>query len=91
MINICINKSIKPLVQDNSTKLMEEYQTLEKVSDELRKVEETLSLLLNNRKEEEKPGYWTRVAIRLNKIFFIFYVTIISLFLSFIFLKWSNA
>ncbi|XP_026207666.1 5-hydroxytryptamine receptor 3A-like [Anabas testudineus] len=75
---------------DNGTKLMEEYHALEKLSDELRNVEKTLSLLLNNRKEEEKPGYWTTVAMRLNKIFFIFYVTMIGLFLAFIFLKWNT-
>lgn len=69
---------------------MEEYHALEKLSDELRNVEKTLSLLLNNRKEEEKPGYWTTVAMRLNKIFFIFYVTMIGLFLAFIFLKWNT-
>ncbi|KAM6899196.1 5-hydroxytryptamine receptor 3A-like [Lycodopsis pacificus] len=48
--------------EGNSNKLIEEYHALEKLSDELREMEKTLSLLLNNRKEEEKPGYWTRVA-----------------------------
>ncbi|KAK2820595.1 hypothetical protein Q5P01_023554 [Channa striata] len=77
--------------EDNSTKLREEYHALEKLSDELKAMEKTLALLLNSRKEEEKPGYWTRLAKRLNKVFFIFYVTIVSLFLVFIFLKWNIA
>ncbi|KAK2820596.1 hypothetical protein Q5P01_023555 [Channa striata] len=77
--------------EDNSTKLREEYHALEKLSDELKAIEKTLALLLNSRKEEEKPGYWTRLAKRLNKVFFIFYVTMVSLFLVFIFLKWNIA
>ncbi|XP_078136078.1 5-hydroxytryptamine receptor 3A-like [Sander vitreus] len=51
--------------EDNSSKLIE-YHALEKLSDELREMEKTLSLHLNNRKEEEKPGYWTKVAKKLN-------------------------
>ncbi|KAM9336930.1 5-hydroxytryptamine receptor 3A-like [Symphorus nematophorus] len=62
--------------EGNSSKMMEEYQALQKLSDELREMEKTLSLLLSSRKEEEKPGYWTRVAKRVNKVFFIFYVTV---------------
>ncbi|XP_054455505.1 5-hydroxytryptamine receptor 3A-like [Anoplopoma fimbria] len=54
---------LQPVAKEgNSSKLIEEYHALEKLSDELREMEKTLSLLLNNRKEEEKPGYWTRVA-----------------------------
>uniref|UniRef100_UPI0014481CA3 5-hydroxytryptamine receptor 3A-like n=1 Tax=Epinephelus lanceolatus TaxID=310571 RepID=UPI0014481CA3 len=48
--------------QHNSSKLIEEYHALEKLSDELKEMEKTLSQLLSNRKEEEKPGYWTGVA-----------------------------
>ncbi|XP_067345193.1 uncharacterized protein [Channa argus] len=75
--------------EDNRAKLMEECQALEKLSGELKAIEKTLALLLNNRKEEEKPGYWTRVAKRFNKVFFIGYVTVVSMFLVFIFLKWN--
>ncbi|AWP17967.1 putative 5-hydroxytryptamine receptor 3A-like [Scophthalmus maximus] len=57
-------------------KLVEEYGALEEVSDELRKVEKTLTLLLRSRRDEFEPGYWTRVAQRVNKAFFIFYVTL---------------
>ncbi|XP_068439547.1 5-hydroxytryptamine receptor 3A-like [Clinocottus analis] len=77
--------------ESNGGKLIEEYHAMEKLSDELREVEKTLSLLLNNRKEEEKPGYWTRVAKKVNKYFFIFYVTVICLFLIVIFFQWNNA
>ncbi|XP_070783700.1 5-hydroxytryptamine receptor 3A-like [Enoplosus armatus] len=77
--------------QGNSSKLTEEHHALEKLSDELREMEKTLTLLLSNRKEEEKPGYWTRVANRVNRVFFIFYITVVSLFLTFVFLEWNNA
>ncbi|XP_073345268.1 5-hydroxytryptamine receptor 3A-like [Pagrus major] len=63
--------------QGSSNQLTEESHALEKVSDELREVEKTLSLVLKSRKEEAKPaGYWTRVTKRINKAFFIFYVTV---------------
>ncbi|XP_029312564.1 5-hydroxytryptamine receptor 3A-like [Cottoperca gobio] len=48
--------------EGNSSKLIEEYHGLDKLSDELKEMEKTLFLLLSNTKEEEKPGYWTRVA-----------------------------
>ncbi|XP_026171884.1 5-hydroxytryptamine receptor 3A-like [Mastacembelus armatus] len=77
--------------EGNSTNLMEEYDTLEKLSEGLREMEKTLSLLLNSRKDENKPGYWTRVAKTLNRVFFILYVNVVSLFLVFIFLNWHMA
>ncbi|XP_070708499.1 5-hydroxytryptamine receptor 3A-like [Pempheris klunzingeri] len=77
--------------EGNSGKLIEEYHALEKLSDELREMEKTLSLLLGNMKEKEKPAYWTRVAKRVNRVFFIFYVTVVFLFLVFIFIKWNDA
>lgn len=89
-IHNCIKQSTKLLLQGNSSK-QQEYHALEKVSEELRDMEKTLSLLLSNRKEEDKPGYWTRVAKRVNKVFFIFYVILVGLFLTVIFLKWDNA
>ncbi|XP_054860161.1 5-hydroxytryptamine receptor 3A-like [Amphiprion ocellaris] len=75
--------------QDNGCKLTEEYQALERLSDALKEMEKTLSLLLHNRKDEEKPGYWTRVAKRVNRVFLIFYVTMVSVFLACIFINWS--
>lgn len=89
-VHNCVNQSTKTYLQDNSSKI-EEYHALEKLSDELREMEKTLSLLLNNRKEEEKPGYWTKVAKKVNRIFFIFYVIVITLFLIIIFLQWNNS
>ncbi|XP_038592498.1 5-hydroxytryptamine receptor 3A-like [Micropterus salmoides] len=81
-----------PLVakEDNSSKLTES-NSLKKVSDDLTEVEKTLTVLLNSRKEEGKPGYWTGVANRINKVFFIFYVTVASLFLACIFITWIYA
>ncbi|XP_034715348.1 5-hydroxytryptamine receptor 3A-like [Etheostoma cragini] len=76
--------------EDNSRKLVEECHALEKLSDDLRGIEKTLSLLLSNRKEEEKPGYWTKVAKNVNRVFFIFYVTVITLFLIILFLQWNS-
>ncbi|XP_028424342.1 5-hydroxytryptamine receptor 3A-like [Perca flavescens] len=77
--------------EGNSSQLTDESNALEKVSDELREVEKTLLLLLNSRKEDGKPGYWTRVTKTINKVFFISYVTMASLFLVVIFLKWNHA
>nr|XP_046234310.1 5-hydroxytryptamine receptor 3A-like [Scatophagus argus] len=75
----------------SSSKLMDECHALEKLSDELKEIEKTLSLLLSDRKEDEKCGYWTRVAKGVNRAFFVFYVAVVSLFLIVIFLKWKNA
>ncbi|XP_044035404.1 5-hydroxytryptamine receptor 3A-like [Siniperca chuatsi] len=75
-------------IEGSSSKLTESH-ALEKVSDDLREVEKTLTALLNSRKEEWKPGYWTKVAKRINKVFSIIYVTGVSLFLVFIFLTWN--
>ncbi|CAL8309372.1 unnamed protein product [Boreogadus saida] len=37
-----------------------------------------------------KAGYWTRLARRTNVVFFTFYLTAVSLFLSFLFIEWSS-
>lgn len=81
----------KPNLQDSSSKLTEDSHSLEKLSDDLMKVEKTLTVLLNSRKDEGKPGYWTRVAKRINKVFIIVYVTVVGLFLSCISLTWYHA
>ncbi|XP_037611649.1 5-hydroxytryptamine receptor 3A-like isoform X1 [Sebastes umbrosus] len=73
--------------EGTSSQLTEESNVLEKVSDELREVEKTLILLLSSR----KPGYWTRVAKTINKVFFISYVTVAVLFLTVIFSIWIHA
>uniref|UniRef100_A0A669D029 Uncharacterized protein n=2 Tax=Oreochromis niloticus TaxID=8128 RepID=A0A669D029_ORENI len=66
------------------------HHALERLSDELREIEKTLTRLLNIKREKDKPGYWTIVAKRVNKVFFIFYITVVTLFLSLIFLNWKT-
>lgn len=83
--------SLDPRQQINCGKVMEELQTLDRLSKELQAIERTLSLVLHAREEATKPGYWTRVAKRLNKAFFVFYVTVVIVFLIFIYLKWIDA
>lgn len=77
------------LSQGDGSKVNEEYHALERLSDELKKVEKTFSLLLTGH-IEEKPGYWTRLAEKFNRLFFIFYVTLITVFLILIFSQWCN-
>ncbi|XP_019960776.1 5-hydroxytryptamine receptor 3A-like [Paralichthys olivaceus] len=76
--------------EHQSRRLVEQDQVLEKVSDELREMEKTLSLILSSRRDEFKPGYWSTMAKRVNKAFFIFYVIVISVFLFCIFVKWKS-
>ncbi|CAJ1080033.1 -hydroxytryptamine receptor 3A-like [Xyrichtys novacula] len=49
-----------------------------------------LSLLLDSRTKEEKHGYWTRMAQKINTVFFIFYITTISMFFVFMYYKWNT-
>ncbi|XP_033466547.2 5-hydroxytryptamine receptor 3A-like [Epinephelus lanceolatus] len=77
--------------EGSSSHLKEEGQDLENISDELREMVKTLIQLLDSRKEENKPGYWTRVTKIINKVFFIFYATASSLFLIVIFSIWNTA
>lgn len=78
-------------LQISGGKVMEELQILEKLTKELRAIDRTLSLVLDGREDETKPGYWTRVARRLNQAFFVFYVLVVTLFLIIIYLKWIDA
>lgn len=90
--NLINYQSTKTLLQGSSSRLTDESNALEKVSDELRVVEKTLAVLLNSTKEENgKPGYWAGVVQTINKVFFIFYVTVASLFLVVIFIIWNHA
>ncbi|XP_059181180.1 5-hydroxytryptamine receptor 3A-like [Centropristis striata] len=72
--------------EGNSSELTEESIALEKVSDELKEVIQ----LLNSREEAGKLGYWTRVAKTINKVFFISYVTVASVFLVVMFSLWNS-
>ncbi|KAL3051169.1 hypothetical protein OYC64_001441 [Pagothenia borchgrevinki] len=76
--------------EDKRSQLMKESNSLEKFPDELSEAVKALSLLLS-RKEERKPDYWTRVAKKLNIIFFFVYVTVSALFLVVIFSLWIHA
>ncbi|XP_054899025.1 5-hydroxytryptamine receptor 3A-like [Poeciliopsis prolifica] len=76
--------------EDRSSKLLGECYTLERISDELRAMEKTLTLLFKSNKDEEMSGYWNRVATRVDKAFFFLYVLVASLFLVLIFLEWQS-
>ncbi|XP_063748766.1 5-hydroxytryptamine receptor 3A-like isoform X2 [Eleginops maclovinus] len=76
--------------EDKRSHLTEESNSLEKLPDELSEAVKTLSLLLS-RKEERKPDSWTRVAKKLDIIFFYVYITVATLFLVVIFSVWINA
>lgn len=81
--------SIPSAFQHNSnSRLVEDNHVLAKVSDELKEMERTLGLLLSTR-TDHKPGYWSRLAKKVNKVFFITYVIIIIIFLSVLFLNWN--
>lgn len=69
---------------------MKDSSSSEKLSDELREVLKTLILILNSKKEEEKPGYWTKKTKTINKVFFIFYFIADILFLSYMFSCWND-
>ncbi|XP_075948923.1 5-hydroxytryptamine receptor 3A-like [Anarhichas minor] len=76
--------------EDNSSQPTEEFNALEKISDELKEMEKTLTQVLHSTKEEGKPGYWTRVAKIVNIVFFFFYVTAVSVLLSVLFILWNK-
>ncbi|KAM9425816.1 LOW QUALITY PROTEIN: 5-hydroxytryptamine receptor 3A [Pholidichthys leucotaenia] len=63
--------------EGNCTKLKEFHHALERLSDELRGMDKTLTRLLNSKREDEKVGYWTRVAKKVNRMFLIFYITVL--------------
>ncbi|XP_051274669.1 5-hydroxytryptamine receptor 3A-like [Dicentrarchus labrax] len=74
----------------SSNQQMEESRDFEKLSDELRELVKTLTLLLNSSKEEEKPGYWYKKTKTINKVFFICYVIAATLFLVLMFFSWNS-
>ncbi|XP_050922509.1 5-hydroxytryptamine receptor 3A-like [Lates calcarifer] len=77
-----------PVEEDSGSQLMEEAHTSKKFSDDLREALKSVTLLLNSRKEEEKPNAWTRKTKTINKVFVIFYMTAASLFLLCMFFNW---
>ncbi|XP_034415226.1 5-hydroxytryptamine receptor 3A-like [Cyclopterus lumpus] len=74
----------------NSSQPTEESNALEKISDELKELEKTLTQVLNCREKERKPGYWTRVAKIINIVFFFFYVIAAITLLTGLFLLWNT-
>ncbi|XP_030610835.1 5-hydroxytryptamine receptor 3A-like isoform X2 [Archocentrus centrarchus] len=64
--------------KDSSSKLTEVSSALEKVSEELWETGKTVTLLSSSR----KPGYWTRMVKKINKIFVIFYLIAVTVFFS---------
>ncbi|XP_027886118.1 5-hydroxytryptamine receptor 3E-like [Xiphophorus couchianus] len=63
---------------------------LEKMSDELGEIKKSITLL-SGRQAEDKVGYWTRTAQKINKTFAVFYVTAVVLFLLFVSIMWYSA
>ncbi|XP_051795582.1 5-hydroxytryptamine receptor 3A-like [Acanthochromis polyacanthus] len=74
-------------LQGSSSQLTEVSLALEKVSDELGQIDRKM-IELSSSKEEEKPGYWTRMAKKIDKAFSIIYVISVFVFLAVIFSVW---
>ncbi|KAM6899197.1 5-hydroxytryptamine receptor 3A-like [Lycodopsis pacificus] len=92
----CVCKALDDEKQDELLPLAQEVnnsiQSLESnalllILEQLKELQNTLNLLLGCRQEGGKSGHW---AARINRAFFIFYVTTVSLFLSLIFTAWST-
>ncbi|XP_017291644.1 5-hydroxytryptamine receptor 3B-like [Kryptolebias marmoratus] len=74
--------------EGSSSQLTELFLAIEKVSDELGVIKKIV--LLPKNEQQEKPGYWTRVANRINKGFTIFYITAVTVFLCSLFPVWIS-
>ncbi|XP_030580211.1 5-hydroxytryptamine receptor 3B-like [Archocentrus centrarchus] len=74
--------------KDSSSKLTEVSSALEKVSDELWETRKTVTLLSSS---SRKPGYWTTMVKKINKIFVICYLTAIIVFLTVMASLWTFA
>ncbi|XP_032359096.1 5-hydroxytryptamine receptor 3A [Etheostoma spectabile] len=72
-----VNNSIQP----------RESHVLLLILEELKELQKTLNLHLRCRQKVGKSGHW---AAKINRAFFIFYVTIVSLFLTLIFIEWNT-
>lgn len=64
---------------------------MEKISDELEKIEKTMNLLNSNGSKEEKSGYWTRMVKVINRVFLICYIIAVTVFLGTMFSLWRTA
>ncbi|XP_031171419.1 5-hydroxytryptamine receptor 3A-like [Sander lucioperca] len=72
-----VNNSIQP----------RESHVLLLILEELKELQKTLNLHLRCRQEVGKSGHW---AAKINRAFFIFYITTVSLFLILIFIEWNT-
>lgn len=84
-------KSDHFLLQGDSSSLRGDCPDLEKLSDELRELEKTLSQLLSSSREEKPGGYWANMAKKVNRIFFIIYSSTVVVFLAVIYSKWNES
>ncbi|XP_059180018.1 5-hydroxytryptamine receptor 3A-like [Centropristis striata] len=77
-----------PMAEEvNNSIQARESHVLLRILEELKELQKTLNLHLNCRQEVCKFGRW---AARINRAFFIFYVTTVSLFLCLIFIEWNS-
>lgn len=79
--------STKLFFQGCSCNLMKMFFPLEKVSDDLRETRKTVTL----HSTDKKPGYWTNIVKHINRVFVIFYLTTVTVFLSIMILLWNSA
>ncbi|XP_024865961.1 5-hydroxytryptamine receptor 3A-like [Kryptolebias marmoratus] len=74
--------------EEGSSQLTELLLAVEKISRELGVIKKTV--LRSSNVEQEKPGCWTRVANRLNKVFMVFYISAVAAFLCTLFTLWVS-
>uniref|UniRef100_A0A087X5C6 Uncharacterized protein n=1 Tax=Poecilia formosa TaxID=48698 RepID=A0A087X5C6_POEFO len=86
---LSIGKEVRTL-KGSEGRVTEVSIALEKMSDELGEIKKSITLL-SSRQEEDKAGYWTRTAQKINKAFAVFYVTAAVLFLLSVSIMWYSA
>ncbi|XP_055085785.1 5-hydroxytryptamine receptor 3A-like [Periophthalmus magnuspinnatus] len=74
-------------LSDPGSKPLDEGTTLEKILEQLKRVERSLLHLSDN---HEDPGKWTQFAKKLNKVFFVVYVVVVCVFLTYIYIEWQK-
>ncbi|RVE59820.1 hypothetical protein OJAV_G00192350 [Oryzias javanicus] len=74
--------------EGSSSSQTEVSLVMEKIQEELVEMRKSKSLL-SSRTEDETPGYWTRVAKKIRKVFTIFYIMSVIIFMSVLFTVWN--
>ncbi|XP_055005942.1 5-hydroxytryptamine receptor 3A-like [Boleophthalmus pectinirostris] len=74
-------------VSSPGSKPAEENASLEKILDELKLVERSLVRLKG---PHEEPGWWTQLAKKINKVFFVVYVAMVGVFLTYTYIEWQK-